>query len=214
LDSTCTALQIKQSEISTSRINSSNGFYDIIELPLTTVPLLSYLSSRGIDRSTAEKYCVEIRYKHGMKKYFALGFKNMRNGYEARNLYFKGCIGPKDISLIHHECGNKECVLFEGFMDFLSYIVINKQNQHLKSYIVLNSVANLSRALPFLGQFDILKCYFDNDDAGNNAYEEIKKHFKIVINGSDEYPEYKDLNEYLVKIRTKEKKGNQNKQQN
>ena len=59
------------------------------------------------------------------KPYFAIGFPNMAGGYEVRNRYFKGCVAPKDITHIRQQGGQRcMCYLFEGFMDYLSFLTI------------------------------------------------------------------------------------------
>ncbi len=45
----------------------------------------------------------------------------MAGGYEVRSRHFKGCIPPKDVSLVKLENTAADvCSVFEGFMDFLS----------------------------------------------------------------------------------------------
>ena len=34
------------------------------------------------------------------KRYFAVGFPNVSGGYETRSRRFKGCVPPKDVSLV------------------------------------------------------------------------------------------------------------------
>lgn len=67
-------------------------FMDVRALPLAARPLLSYLTSRSIDVEIAVRYCVEIHYRLGPREYYALGFENVRHGFEARNPSFKGCM--------------------------------------------------------------------------------------------------------------------------
>ena len=59
------------------------------------------------------------------KRYFAVGFPNMAGGYEVRSRYFKGCIPPKAVSLVKaNDIPADECLVFEGFMDFLSAVTL------------------------------------------------------------------------------------------
>ena len=90
--------------------------------------------------------CKEIHYELRGRKFFALGFKNQSEGFEIRNPYYKGCIKTKDISIIRHQNGEIQChvCIFEGFMDFLSYLTL-KQSGNIEvcigfhsDYIVLN----------------------------------------------------------------------------
>ena len=88
--------------------------------------LFSYLQSRLIDADISRMYCKEVHYELRGRHYFALAFGNISGGYEVRNAYYKRCLNNKDISLIRHlteETQENVCV-FEGFMDFLSYMTL------------------------------------------------------------------------------------------
>ena len=91
-------------------------------LPLTNNALLNYLTERKINLDVAREQCCEVHYSVDGKTYFAVGFVNDAGGYEVRNKYFKGCISPKGITTIAK--GTDSCTVFEGFMDFLSYLTL------------------------------------------------------------------------------------------
>lgn len=161
---------------------------------LNNSALLRYLGKRGITQQVANLYCKEVHYQNRGKSYFAVGFPNRSGGYEIRNAYFKGCISPKDISVISKD--NKDCHVFEGFIDFLSYVVLHGDCDA----VVLNSVINVPKSIDYLNRFDSVYCHLDNDKAGHNATEQIKILCKVnVIDASDEYEGAKDLNEFLGK---------------
>ncbi|MBV3660885.1 DNA primase, partial [Bacteroides sp. MSK.18.22] len=111
--------------------------------------LLSYFSSRRIDITIGRMYCREIHYKVEQKHYYGIAFGNLSEGHEVRNPYFKGCIGHKDITLLAHTFNEWQngCLVFEGFMDFLAYMTLVKQQDRwfvVESpcdYMILNSVA-------------------------------------------------------------------------
>lgn len=66
---------------------------------------------------------MELHFSHGGKSYFAIGFKNKSGGYEVRNLFFKGCMSPKDITHIRQQGEPRyTCYVFEGMMDYLSFL--------------------------------------------------------------------------------------------
>ena len=92
------------------------------ELPLH---LQSYLREvRKINLAVSSSYLRHIRYEVGKREYSAIGFSNRAGGYELRDeKTFKGTIAPKDISLIQGDISEKLC-LFEGFIDFLSYLTM------------------------------------------------------------------------------------------
>jgi hypothetical protein len=177
-------------------------------LPLHHHALLSYLQSRSIDQELGRMYCREIHYVYYHKKYFAIAFQNRSNGYEIRNTYFKGCIYNKDISVLHYKPGERqaECCVFEGFMDFLSFMTIRKTRHDYRmevvgpcDYIVLNSVSNISKALTVLEKYDDIHCFLDNDAAGSKATELIKRvHPLSTIDERFRYGDCKDLNDYLI----------------
>ena len=50
-----------------------------------------------------------------------------------------------------------------------------------------------------IDDFSIVKCYFDNDDAGERAFKFLKESFKSpIMDCRYYYKNYKDLNEYLM----------------
>ena len=179
---------------------------DVLIVPLQHPALLSYLHSRGIDGDIGRMFCREVHYELRQRRYFALAFGNVAGGYEIRNPYYKGCIRCKDISVIRHshsEAQNRVCV-FEGFMDFLSYLTLKQTGDDTVcigapcDYLVMNSVNNLKKALEHLQVYEEIHCYLDNDLAGQKTEETIAGMYgKRVHNEALRYHEYKDLNDYL-----------------
>lgn len=178
-----------------------NSFEQLQVQPLIHPALIKYLEERCIDVETARTVCKELHFDTRGKHYFGIGFPNIAGGYEIRNPFFKGCIAPKDISHFYAEEPKKVCFLFEGFMDFLSFMTLRrKENDGLRrqDYLVLNSVSNIQKALERLSQYDSILCFLDNDEAGRNAYLQLSKELgKSVTDASTLYNGYKDLNEYL-----------------
>jgi uncharacterized protein YcgL (UPF0745 family) len=69
-------------------------------------------------------------------------------------------------------------------------------------FVILNSTANLSKAINTISRYDEKFCYLDNDDAGKRAYQVLRSTFgQTVHNMSARYDEYKDLNDYLCRIK-------------
>ncbi len=167
--------------------------------------LLRYLQERGIDAAITRNECRELHFTHNGKPYFAIGFPNVAGGYEVRNPFFKACIAPKEITHIQKGNGrNYVCYLFEGFMDYLSFLTIYKRNKpHSpdltdKDCIILNSVSNIGKAMSRLDGYGRIHCFFDNDTAGRTAYREMEQAFPCKVRDtSTYYSEYKDLNDYL-----------------
>ena len=182
-------------------ITPQNSFEHLQVLPITHPALIKYLEERCIDIETARTVCKELHFDTRGKHYFGIGFPNIAGGYEIRNPFFKGCIAPKDISHFYAEEPKKVCFVFEGFMDFLSFMTLRrKENDGLKrqDYLVLNSVTNIHKAAKRLSRYDSVQCFLDNDEAGRNAYLQLSKELgKSVADASTLYNGFKDLNEYL-----------------
>lgn len=172
---------------------------------LTHPALLRYLQERGINTALAQTECKELHFIHNGKPYFAIGFPNVAGGYEVRNRFFKGCIAPKDISHIRQQGEPRNvCYLFEGFMDYLSFLTIRVKNNPQYSrlttqdYIILNSVSNLAKVENLLATYVQIGSFLDNDTAGRNACESLRAKFgERLLDKSLYYREYKDLNDYL-----------------
>lgn len=172
---------------------------------LSSPALLSYLQERGINTELAKRECRELRFENKGRPYFAVGFPNMAGGYEVRNRYFKGCVAPKDITHIRQQGEPRSmCYLFEGFMDYLSFLTIRMRNNPqyprltTQDYIILNSVSNLAKAEGILADYSKIGCFLDNDTAGRTACEHLQAKFgERLFNNSAYYSEYKDLNDYL-----------------
>ena len=175
-------------------------FENVEVLRLESPVLLRYLSDRGISKDIAQQYCVQVNYELHGKRYYAVGFPNNANGLELRNPFFKGSYPPKHITIIAN--GNTRCNVFEGFIDFLSAERLG-YNDGLDT-IVLNSVSNLQKAIPALGDYTVNPCYLDNDTAGRAALVRLQREFgDKVMDKSALYPNHKDLNDYLMSLSPK-----------
>ena len=197
---------IRPASFSFGRQHSDNRTYQGLRVgELSSPALIAYLQERGINIGLAKRECRELRFMNADKPYFAIGFPNMAGGYEVRNRYFKGCVAPKDITHIRQQGGQRcMCYLFEGFMDYLSFLTIRVENnpQHprldTQDYIILNSVSNLAKAESILETYTQVGCFLDNDTAGRNTCKKLKEKFgERLLDKSMYYREYKDLNDYL-----------------
>ena len=175
-------------------------FEDVKISKLVSPALLCYLANRGIPADIAQRYCVQVDYKLHGKSYYAIGFENSAHGYELRNAFFKGSYPPKHIT--HIANSNARCNVFEGFIDFLSAerLGLNDGNDS----VVLNSVANVGKAIPTLARYPLILCYLDNDTAGRAAVARLRREFgDRVSDKSALYPDHKDLNDYLQSLNPK-----------
>lgn len=188
------------------RQQASEPSFQQLEVGKLTHPaLLHYLQERYINTDLARSECKELHFIHNGKPYFAIGFPNVARGYEVRNRFFKGCIAPKDIRHIRQQGEPREkCLVFEGMMDYLSFLALRMKNCPTmpnldgQDYVILNSVANVSKAIDVLHGYGRIHCLLDNDEAGRNAYLELAREFVGRIRDfSDNYNGHKDLNDYL-----------------
>src|SRR5690606_8220943 len=156
--------------------------------------LTDYLNSRNISLDTAKKFCKEVYYSIGDKKYFGLGNQN-ENGWSIRNRYWKGC-SAQGYSLYPN--GARQLDLFEGIFDLMSYVELNKNEQVKKDFMVLNSLGNLNAAFPIIEKHRQVNLFLDRDEAGRKATQLLTETFSSCKDLSSISLPYKDLNEYLV----------------
>ena len=199
---------------------SKPSFQQLEVVPLSSPALYSYLRQRGINTELAKRECREVRYLTDGKPYFAVGFPNRSGGYEIRNKLFKGCIAPKDITHIRQEQPRETCCLFEGFMDYLSFLTLrlercpDRPELDGQDYIVLNSTSNLSKAIHPLGDYERIHCFLDNDKAGMEAVQELREEYGLrVRDASHIYGGYNDLNDFLCGKRSGQAERRQEKQE-
>jgi hypothetical protein len=138
--------------------------------------LLKYLEERRINPDLANTFLKEIYFRKSEhnKTYFALGFRNGRGGYELRNTYFKGVVGQKGITLL----GGKDkstIQVYEGFMDFLSYLSYEGLNTPPAHVLILNSLSHLPLAIELIrgSNYQFVETFLDNDEAGAIATQEL-----------------------------------------
>lgn len=167
------------------------------DAPLRHPALLGYLQRRGIIADIVRTYCREARYAINDREYFAISFPNNAGGWELRSERFKGCASPKQITTIDYR--SDTAIVFEGFMDFLSYLSMKQPERMRIDAVVLNSVTNLPKAMLFLERHAVIHTFLDNDDAGRKATAKLKRLCpnNSVVDQSAFYRRHKDVNEYL-----------------
>ena len=177
--------------------------------PVSHPDLKHYLRQRGIPPDTALPYLEEMHYQRGEKPYFALAFANQTGGYELRNAYFKGVHGHKDITVFWPDAEGgvtddkpltaSSVAVFEGFMDFLSAVVITGRAPRMP-VIVMNSTALKERTLDAIHKLDArtIYLYLDRDAAGQRLTAEIQAALpdRMVQDRSVIYAGYNDLNDF------------------
>lgn len=155
----------------------------------------------------------------------AVGFPNRSGGYELRKEPYVNAGGQtvegmkqctdKDITVVDArgrfrkedycpEAGGRVLV-FEGFTDFLSYLCWNGIVRPGCDCVILNSTSMYRTALEFLAKYDEVVCFLDNDKSGREATKDIASSLRRmasdrgrsvrVMDGSDAYEGYNDINE-------------------
>lgn len=171
---------------------------------LFSYPLKNYLQEdRKINIDIAKVHIKEIVYKHVEKNinFYGVGFRS-GDTWVIRRKQFKGFLSKSaDITLIDNKTDN--ILLFEGFIDFLSYLTAKRIKQPQSSVIVLNSAIFMNRAIDFIKENDNIKSidYFrDRDETGEQSLDRLEKALNNVIirDKSEVYPNHKDLNEWLI----------------
>lgn len=160
--------------------------------------LIRYCRSRCIPWRIADHYLQEVRYKNGGKIYYALGFKNDAGGYELRSLHFKGGSSPKASTTIKN--GADILTVFEGFFDFLSYLVLqDAETASQRDFLVLNSLSFFVMHLTEMQAYKRVHLYLDNDNAGDRHTSlALEKSPEIFVDERGFYSGFKDLNEWLI----------------
>ena len=156
---------------------------------------------RCINLENAKPFLKCISYEVRGRCYQAIAFANLSGGYELRdNGSFKGTIAPKDITPIltdrqseHTTDKTQPVYVFEGFMDFLSFL-------SMKDCLVMNSVSNLARTVRYLNDRYLthICAFLDNDEAGQRTVQEFVRAGFKVEDMSVHYKGFKDLNEFHV----------------
>ncbi|THU41859.1 hypothetical protein FAM09_07095 [Niastella caeni] len=165
--------------------------------------LIEYLASRGIPLSVGKKYMQQalIYNNESGKHFYTLSFKNEEGGYELRNPFFKGCIKPKDVTFIRGKKPEGGIHLFEGSMDYLTVVTINKGKALRDDAIILNSVSCMDKATGYIKGYGYKVAYswMDNDMAGKDATASLDAFFKTEDGLQHQpmnymYAPYKDVN--------------------
>jgi len=166
--------------------------------PLAEISLLKYLEKRCIPLSIAVKFCKEIDFLLYGKTRTVIGFQNNAGGYELRSADFKGSSSPKEVTFFNHN--KEELKVFEGFFNFLSHQVFNKQDiDPLTNFLVLNSLSFFQKERERMEQYQQIHLFLDRDSAGIKFTQQALEWSKKYIDQSHAYKKYKDLNEYLIK---------------
>jgi len=159
--------------------------------------ITEYLQSRYVWEA-AQGRLKEIYYyvedqKRLRKYFFAAGWPNELGAWEVRNLYFKGCLGHKAMTLIPGD--ENSLSVFEGYLNYLSWITENPLATD--SVIILNSIALIQGAIRKAAAYPEVNLFFDRDSAGHLATLDFKKAVPQATDCSHHYLHYNDYNDKL-----------------
>ena len=157
--------------------------------------LIDYLKERKIEK--IPDWLKELHWETRGRRFFGVGTPTVSGTWTVRNRLGKWAVRESasqrhSYSLI--ERGSSYLAVFEGLFDALSWEQLELRETDI---LILNSVWNLSKALPVLERYEALILGLDNDKAGSSVRREIAQQFgervlSLRFKG-------KDLNEALVK---------------
>lgn len=168
--------------------------------PLRSRGLYAYLYQRKVNIDIAKQYLQEAHYSFDERAdgiyLYALAYRNDKGGYELRSSFYKGCTSPKGITT-HFTIDNAPVVVFEGFMDMLSFATLCGGVKH--NYLVLNSIVNAPAAIDVLQSYQG-KIYLslDNDQGGSTTTRQMLDALPMAQDIRSRFAPYKDVNEYLM----------------
>lgn len=174
-------------------------------------PLVSYVESRGIPASLAQKELKQVTYKSKDREFIALGFQNDKGGWELRNKHIKGATSKAPTIIKQKDC--KNTVLFEGFFNYLSFKAMYPKASNNYNYVVLNSITMIDKAMPFLRSQKNVYSFLDLDKPGVKLYNQLQKDLNKTDTCLHNCAEkihigFTDLNDYLKqRVETDKKKG-------
>jgi hypothetical protein len=158
--------------------------------------LISYLAARKLNTDLVMSQCREIGFSFPNGKYpdtiySAIGMVNNKGGFAMRNSWFKGVLPP--VYYTRTSRSNKNVKVFEGFMNYLSYLILSQQ-KHVNA-IILNGVENVKLIdwRVFMGG----ELYLDEGTAGDKATNKIREENLTLIDSRD-YDGHEDLNKMLI----------------
>ena len=179
------------------------AFCDLV--PLQSKGLYAYLGERCINTTIARQFLQEAHYgfevREDGKYLYALAYPNDKGGIELRSKPYKGGTSPKWITT-HLGRENAPTVVFEGFMDMLSFATLCGEVKH--NYVVLNSIVNMDAGIEVLRSMGgkVLLC-LDNDQGGDDTTRQMLDALPSAVDIRSRFAPAKDVNDYLIKLKHK-----------
>jgi NifU-like protein involved in Fe-S cluster formation len=165
--------------------------------------LVAYLKARGISLEVAKPYVKNVSFRLNGKSCFALGWQNIKGGWEIRSKYIKTSTA-KDYSFVPGwKRDGRSVNVFEGMMDFLS-AVIYYGGAPSNDSIILNSTSFVKLAMPRILDYDVVYGYLDNDRTGNRITAHLRENHPnmrdmrlVFLRSFCPYTYFGDFNDWL-----------------
>ncbi|WP_323026813.1 toprim domain-containing protein [Gelidibacter japonicus] len=157
--------------------------------------LIQYLNLREIPLQIADTYCHEVWYSFKNFKFFAIGLRNYKGGWELRNRIFKNGCSPKSYTYLRNN--NKQLIILEGMFDLLSLAVLKETLIKVSDVLVLNSITFVKDIEVHFLDYERIHLYLDNDEAGIKMTLYLTNNYSNVFDESEIYKDHKDLNDFL-----------------
>lgn len=212
LDPNIVVIDSAPSPVLQNSTHSSKIIIDSVKEYFSFRNLVLYAEKRGISRHILEHYCSQVSYHIDGRpdtRWIAIGFP-VGDGWVLRHCndgpFSKRCTGSSCTMMgaggepvSSPTCDRVE--VFEGFFDFLSWLVMKDRTKPFSDICVLNSVNNLQKGIPFISAHKSISCWLDNDEAGQKAYSAIKEICPQARDHREDLGENKDVNALLVSMK-------------
>lgn len=193
-------------QIKNAASNQENPIRNLVLTDLTDNSLINYITEeRCISIKFAKYFCKQATFNIDNYSFKTLAFQNRSGGYALRGWKFKGNTSPNDITLINN--GAILVSIFEGFINFLSFLELGLCEYKRSDYIVLNSAKNASKTVGLLGGYQYVHCYLDRDNEGNGAFGVIGGFCtpRQATDKSNIYNGFNDINDFLIDQKKKKR---------
>ena len=172
---------------------------------LTDKELLDYiLGVRKLSHEVVNTYCKQLTISFPFsetdteRKYVGIGFQTGKNSFEYRNSWQKIACGNKMIKTIRGTAEKEnEVLLFEAWIDAMSYLTIRGITQPELKMHILNGARLINVLKPMLDGKTVY-AYVDSDRAGDEVIAALTE--SKVVDMRSEFAFYSDYNEYLQNI--------------
>ena len=131
--------------------------------------------------------------------------ENLGGGYELRSAShkysFKSALIKRDISIINGpEKEQGRVYVFEGMLDALSLLTLNKNSNPACDYLIMHSTNSFSKVASYIQsrEYQTIHTFLDNDPTGEKTLKRFQDIFaNKIIPQNHFYKGYNDVNDYL-----------------